>query len=140
MPREHTQFRVTQNYDWAPWGVAIMMRKVFPDGRVGVITKCDIEVTSRDPDEVVCGATEPKPLLVLDRHDPGLQELMDQLWALGLRPQDIGTAGHLAATQAHLADTKAILNQVLPVVTFAATNAIKHLIAPNNPSPTPPKF
>lgn len=37
-----------------------------------------------------------------------LQSIMDQLWEMGVRPQDIGTAGHLAATQVHLADMRAI--------------------------------
>lgn len=55
-----------------------------------------------------CLSFEPKPLLIIDRKDPGLQDLMDNLWQLGIRPTDIGTPGHLAATQEHLRDMKAI--------------------------------
>lgn len=41
--------------------------------------------------------------------------LMDQLWRAGIRPSDIGTPGHLAATQAHLADMRAIVAKNLQV-------------------------
>lgn len=37
-----------------------------------------------------------------------LQSLMDELWREGFRPKDIGTAGHLSATQKHLEDMRAI--------------------------------
>lgn len=36
------------------------------------------------------------------------QSLLDCLWQAGLRPRDIGTAGHLQATQKHLEDMRAI--------------------------------
>lgn len=41
-------------------------------------------------------------------------ELMDGLWQAGVRPSDVGTPGHLAATQAHLKQVSDILSQVLP--------------------------
>jgi hypothetical protein len=44
-----------------------------------------------------------------------MQSLMDELWKLGVRPSDIGTAGHLAATQAHLSDMRAIVSKQLDV-------------------------
>lgn len=37
-----------------------------------------------------------------------MQHLLDQLWELGYRPTDIGTAGHLAATAKHLEDMRTI--------------------------------
>lgn len=37
-----------------------------------------------------------------------IQSLMDQLWSMGVRPADVGTAGHLAATTKHLEDMRAI--------------------------------
>ena len=44
------------------------------------------------------------------------QSLMDQLWKCGLRPSEgRGSAGALAATQAHLADMRDIAQQALEV-------------------------
>jgi hypothetical protein len=40
--------------------------------------------------------------------DPQLQQLMDSLWNSGIRPTEIGTAGQLAATVAHLKDMQKI--------------------------------
>lgn len=36
------------------------------------------------------------------------QALMDSLWATGLRPKDVGTAGQLGATERHLEDMRKI--------------------------------
>lgn len=44
-----------------------------------------------------------------------LQSLMDELWREGIRPKDIGTAGHLSATQSHLADMRVIVANKLGV-------------------------
>lgn len=41
--------------------------------------------------------------------------MMDELWREGFRPKDIGTAGHLAATQEHLKDMRAIVAKQLGV-------------------------
>lgn len=42
------------------------------------------------------------------------QNLMDQLWFCGLRPSEgTGSAGALAATQAHLEDVRVILNRMM---------------------------
>lgn len=40
---------------------------------------------------------------------------MDALWRFGIRPKDVGTPGHLAATQAHLADMRALVSKQLDV-------------------------
>lgn len=54
----------------------------------------------------------PGPTLTLSRETG--QELMDQLWEVGLRPTEgTGSAGALAATQAHLADMKKIAFDLL---------------------------
>lgn len=47
-----------------------------------------------------------EPCLLLEPADA--TTLMDELWRAGVRPSEIGTAGHLAATQAHLQDMRAI--------------------------------
>lgn len=60
-------------------------------------------------------ASRPEPMLSLEisgmMHDTGLQSLMDELWKVGIRPSDIGTPGHLAATQAHLEDMRALVKK-----------------------------
>lgn len=43
------------------------------------------------------------------------EKLMDYLWSMGIRPKDIGTPGHLAATQHHLNDMRAIVAEKLGV-------------------------
>ena len=59
------------------------------------------------------GAPLGEPTFRLDGE--GAQELMEQLWNAGVRPRDIGTAGHLQATQAHLRDMQAIAAKKLGV-------------------------
>ena len=45
------------------------------------------------------------------------QELMDSLWQCGLRPaQGSGSAGSLAATEAHLATVKEYLDRVMTLI------------------------
>lgn len=52
----------------------------------------------------------PSPMITLWERDApfALQSLMDALWQIGIRPSDIGTPGHLAATTKHLEDMRAI--------------------------------
>lgn len=46
--------------------------------------------------------------MVLNRDD--LQNLMDELWTVGIRPTEgTGSAGSLAATERHLADMRALV-------------------------------
>lgn len=48
-----------------------------------------------------------RPAMSIGKTDA--QQLMDELWRVGLRPTDgTGSAGSLAATERHLADMKAI--------------------------------
>ncbi len=53
--------------------------------------------------------------LRLDNREKTAQELMDGLWGIGIRPRDIGTPGHLSATQFHLKDMRAIASKLLGV-------------------------
>lgn len=47
------------------------------------------------------------PLFTLEEDEA--QQLIDGLWAAGVRPKEIGTAGHLAATQYHLEDMRRLV-------------------------------
>lgn len=98
-----------------PWGLQLFVYQE-DERRSGVINV----VHSPQMDEVAiddhgCRSHDFKPLLVIDRQDPALQDLLNQLWELGIRPKDIGTAGHLSATQAHLADMKALVSKAYEV-------------------------
>ncbi len=65
------------------------------------------------PQEMVI---EPQAMMTVCTKGAGatfLQNLMDQLWQLGIRPSDIGTPGHLAATTKHLEDMRAIVASTL---------------------------
>lgn len=68
------------------------------------ITMEQIDTSNMSPREPV------KPMLSLSERDApfALQSLMDELWEKGIRPSDIGTPGHLAATTKHLEDMRAI--------------------------------
>ncbi len=43
-----------------------------------------------------------------------IEGLMDDLWRAGVRPTEVGTAGHVAAVQAHASHLERILDKVLP--------------------------
>lgn len=54
---------------------------------------------------------------ILSLSTDSAQELMDDLWRCGVRPTEgKGSAGQLAAVQAHLADMRAIVAHKLEVV------------------------
>lgn len=60
---------------------------------------------------------EPSPDVAMLRFESGhgaeaaLQSLFNQLWELGFRPSDVGTAGHLEATKAHLEDMRSLVGK-----------------------------
>lgn len=57
-------------------------------------------------------SAEPRPALTLSRDDA--QAFMDELWSAGIRPTEgTGSAGQLAATQAHLKDMQKLVFEVL---------------------------
>jgi hypothetical protein len=57
---------------------------------------------------------EPPVALRLDLE--AAAELMDSLWAAGIRPREIGNAGQLAAVERHLEDMRALIFAKLDVV------------------------
>ena len=71
-------------------------------------------IVFQDRDDTTSFAATP-PMLSFPSKCGGLQDLMNQLWQLGFRPADIGTAGHLAATQEHLSDMRKLVQSVLKV-------------------------
>lgn len=44
-----------------------------------------------------------------------LRRIMDQLWALGIRPTDMGSPSQIAATEKHLGDMRAITGKLMDV-------------------------
>lgn len=58
-----------------------------------------------------------QPLLKLEgkEEESLLQGMMDELWNLGIRPRDVGSAGHLAAVKEHLNDFRKIVSKQLEV-------------------------
>ncbi len=64
-----------------------------------------VKLVAHKPDDM---NVERLPLLTL--RDTEAQELMDSLWQCGLRPSEgSGSAGSLAATQAHLKDMRVLV-------------------------------
>jgi hypothetical protein len=60
------------------------------------------------------GVMPPAPTMRLRPEDAQL--FMDELWSVGIRPTEgTGSAGSLAATQAHLRDMRAIVGKKLDV-------------------------
>ncbi len=92
-------------------GVDIKIGFRLPDGTLLRVKPCEME--SHPPGDDVDIPEDPS-IRVKRGGMAFLQALMDELWRLQVRPRDIGTAGHLAATQAHLAEVSGLLKQVLP--------------------------
>jgi hypothetical protein len=63
------------------------------------------------PEEM--GTIQQEPALRIDRD--AAQQLMDELWHVGLRPTEgSGSAGSLAATERHLADMRHLVFKTTP--------------------------
>ena len=92
------EFRARAEMDLSRGAYAIRM--AFRDQQPGLMVAKPVEF-----ERVQAGAYLP-PALVLE--PDAAQVLMDELWRAGIRPSEIGTAGHLSATQAHLQDMRAI--------------------------------
>lgn len=84
-------------------GIQLRVAEERPDGKLAVWTAITVEV--RDGGDYV------PPLVQLK--EANAQALIDELWRAGLRPSDIGSAGHLAATKLHLEDMQAIAMALL---------------------------
>lgn len=85
----------------------IRFAEIYSDEKLALALPVTVEMRDRN----ACVAAS--PMMVVERE--ALQSLMDELWNVGIRPADIGTAGHLAATQAHLADFRSIVSKTLEV-------------------------
>lgn len=96
-----------------PWADKTEIYFSFDDGGQ-YATALPVEFHVRTPDD----GTPRQPMMTFYGRAGDcsvLQILMDELWREGFRPKDIGTAGHLAATQAHLADFRALVSKSLDV-------------------------
>jgi hypothetical protein len=92
----------------APWNhyISLVVRGI-EDGREWVAT--GMGKTDLTPETI---GVQAQPLVTLS--DTEAQVLMDDLWACGLRPSEgSGSAGALAATQAHLKDMQTIAFKLL---------------------------
>lgn len=96
-------FVASLNYERA---FGIMIRSTCDDPRmVGVAMP--LEFTDQHPDMCI-----PDPTIKLTRDE--CQQLMDELWKVGLRPSEgSGSAGSLAATERHLKDMQTIAFKML---------------------------
>jgi hypothetical protein len=97
---------------WGGDGYDIYLRWKENEGTMGRAMPI-VLITDKPENE----GTRAEPMMRLhdDHAKDTLQSLMDELWNIGIRPKDIGTAGHLAATQSHLNDFRAITSKLLNV-------------------------
>lgn len=95
-----------------PWtgkiAVALVGRMVANPRRYAMVTNLYME-------EVQEGM-ELKPAFTLDRGQA--QALMDELYRVGLRPSEAGTAGELEAAKAHLKDMRALVGKAMDLPEF----------------------
>lgn len=89
--------------------VEILIGAYQPDGS---LVRLEPALFSRE-EETQTGAREPWLQLDQDTAPEFLQSMMDALWEHGVRPKDVGTAGHLAATKEHLADMRTMATKLL---------------------------
>ncbi len=57
-------------------------------------------------------ANDPLPCMYIPSEE--IQDFMDELWRCGVRPSEVGTAGHVQAVQAHADYLEKTLDAVLP--------------------------
>jgi len=96
------------NYGWRQ-GVVLIGRKYLPETR----KMFELVPTWNEVEEG--HMTEPANDIALNPEQA--QELMDSLWQCGIRPvQGSGSAGSLAATEAHLATAKEYLNRAMTLI------------------------
>lgn len=102
MNSDRTFFHVSRETMFGP-GISIWMRKELSGGRIAVPGTVTMRVLTENEQNL-----HHPPFLQLDR-EAG-QQLMDELWNVGLRPSEgSGSAGSLAATQRHLDDMRALV-------------------------------
>lgn len=92
-----------------PWGVSIVAYGL--DDNNGIyLPSASISFTRFDQRDAQIDGTS-AVIFALDNHKDAdtIQGLMDSMWQAGIRPSDIGTPGHLAATTKHLEDMRALV-------------------------------
>lgn len=96
------------------WGITTELKFGIDYGENGIAIAEPAVMKHFKKEEITC---ELPSLISLPASEAGavLQNLMDELWSYGIRPKDIGTAGHLAATQEHLKDMRALVSKTLDV-------------------------
>ncbi len=73
------------------------------DGKWALMQPVEFKVQSEED-----MAMETRAAMAMSKED--LQNLMDEIWAAGIRPSEgSGSAGSLAATERHLADMRALV-------------------------------
>lgn len=92
-------------------GVALfIMAKSYPEGGEPVMRLARLLFEPIDH-------TYPPPDATVQLRQEEAQALMDTLWDCGLRPTDgAGTAGAMAATQAHVKDLQGVMYRLLALV------------------------
>lgn len=98
-----------------PWhfDYGIYYRELFHDGTVAFPAK-PLEMHAYSRSDLAATAFEPQPIMRVDKD--ALQQLMDELWRVGIRPSEgAGSAGAMLATQRHLEDMRALVFKTTPV-------------------------
>src|SRR5947207_3402666 len=108
MKSEIPRFYIRPPTTWWPLSYGISYGIEYGNGDLAVAQPVTMKLIDRNEPR----ATSGEAMLELhERPMDALQSLMDQLWNLGIRPKDIGTAGHLAATQEHLKDMQKLVSK-----------------------------
>lgn len=114
MSSEHKIFVNEKTFRIAcePWhfdyGIWLRVRHGRADEPESVSYATNLHLTASKGEEL----TPPEPLFRLRKDE--MQQLMDELWRVGLRPSEgSGSAGALAATERHLEDMRTIAMQTL---------------------------
>ena len=106
-----------ESWEKNPWGDNINIRFAYEDQQTGQTFVAN-PVTFEAVDPLSFGKPT-DPMLQVCIKGPNaegfLTAMMDQLWAMGVRPSDIGTPGHLAATQKHLEDMRSLVGGLIKI-------------------------
>lgn len=116
MTNAHTLFHLDRMF--AGLCIAMHIGRKNPDGSIDRVTNLTLE--KHDPNTAI---RYESPALELTEADA--QNLIDELWHLGVRPTEgHGSTGQLAATEKHLDHTTALLNQTLQTVLNVANASL----------------
>jgi hypothetical protein len=93
-----------------PWHqcLCIRMGVLDADGVRYLAKPVEFETIPPETNQVI--ERDPMLHVMLDRDGTNpLQSLMDQMWAAGMRPSEIGSTGHLHSVERHLNDMRVIV-------------------------------